>query len=129
MPRIRRTYTPEFKAEVVKLVTDHAESKARYGSPRIHAELVAHGHNCCVNTVAKLMREAGMPRKPRGSFAAPRTPTTTYPWRKISWTASSIPLPPTSLGLPSLCDRGPEDFRRQHDLTNDRAEGQDRHPH
>ena len=31
--------------------TVHAEVKARYGSPRVHAELVARGHGCCVNTV------------------------------------------------------------------------------
>jgi putative transposase len=34
-----------------------AESKRRYGSPRIHAELVARGRSCCVNTVAKLMHD------------------------------------------------------------------------
>jgi hypothetical protein len=33
----------------------HAEVKARYGSPRIHAELAARGHACCVNTVARLI--------------------------------------------------------------------------
>jgi putative transposase len=38
----------------------HAEVKARYGSPRIHAELVARSQPCCVNTVAKLMRENGI---------------------------------------------------------------------
>src|SRR5437660_954661 len=103
MAKKRRTYTPEFKAEAVKLVTEehcgqwpvrvlcdalgvspagyyawrdrptsarrqqqdallvqiraiHTEFKARYGSPRIHAELAARGQDCCVNTVAKLMR-------------------------------------------------------------------------
>ena len=34
----------------------HSDVKGRYGSPRIHAELVARGNDCCVNTVAKLMR-------------------------------------------------------------------------
>jgi hypothetical protein len=34
----------------------HAEFKGRYGSPRIHAELVARGHDCCVHTVAKRHR-------------------------------------------------------------------------
>ncbi len=38
----------------------HAEVKARYGSPRMHAELVDRGHDCCVNTVARVMREAGI---------------------------------------------------------------------
>ena len=35
----------------------HAQVKARYGSPRRHRELVARGHGCCVNTVARLMRD------------------------------------------------------------------------
>jgi transposase InsO family protein len=43
--------------------TIHAEVKARYGSPRVHAELQARGHGCCVNTVARLMREAGIAAK------------------------------------------------------------------
>jgi putative transposase len=38
----------------------HAKAKRRYGSPRIHAELSAQGERCCVNTVAKLMKEAGI---------------------------------------------------------------------
>src|ERR1700731_968872 len=40
---------------VVEIRAIHAEVKARYGSPRIHAELAARGQDCCVNTVAKLM--------------------------------------------------------------------------
>jgi hypothetical protein len=43
-------------ALLVKIRAIHAEFKARYGSPRVHAELAAHGQDCCVNTVAKLMR-------------------------------------------------------------------------
>lgn len=42
---------------VVHMRTIHAEVKARYGSPRIQKELVARGHGCCVNTVAKLMHD------------------------------------------------------------------------
>ena len=41
----------------------HARVKARYGSPRVHAELVGRGHPCCVTTVAKIMREAGIAAK------------------------------------------------------------------
>lgn len=44
----------------VNIQTIHQEVKARYGSPRIHAELIARGHACCVNTVAKLMRDDGI---------------------------------------------------------------------
>jgi putative transposase len=46
----------------------HAEAKARYGSPRIRAELVARGRDCCVNTVAKLMRENGVVAKAARKF-------------------------------------------------------------
>jgi transposase InsO family protein len=42
---------------LVEIRAIHAETKARYGSPRIHKELVARGHACCVHTVAKLMRD------------------------------------------------------------------------
>ena len=46
----------------------HAEVKGRYGSPRIHAELVDRGHACCVNTVARIMREAGIAAKTKRKF-------------------------------------------------------------
>jgi putative transposase len=48
---------------LVEIRAVHAESKARYGSPRIHAELAARGRPCCVNTVAKLMRDNGIAAK------------------------------------------------------------------
>jgi putative transposase len=44
-------------ALVAEIRAIHAEVKARYGRPRIHAELIARGEDCCVNTVAKLMRD------------------------------------------------------------------------
>jgi transposase InsO family protein len=46
----------------------HAEVRARYGSPRMHAELVGRGHGCCVNTVARVMREAGIAARTRRKF-------------------------------------------------------------
>jgi transposase InsO family protein len=46
----------------------HGEVKARYGSPRIHAELVARGRRCCVNTVAKLMRRHGVAAKAKREY-------------------------------------------------------------
>jgi putative transposase len=42
--------------------------KGRYGSPRVHAELVARGTPCCVNTVARVMREAGIAAKTKRKF-------------------------------------------------------------
>jgi putative transposase len=46
----------------------HAEVKARYGRPRMHAELVGRGHECCENTVARVMREAGIAAKTARKF-------------------------------------------------------------
>jgi putative transposase len=53
---------------VVAIKAVHGEVKARYGSPRIHAELVARGEPCCVNTVARLMRREGVAAKTRRKF-------------------------------------------------------------
>ena len=51
------------EAPVAAIKVIHQEVKAHYGSPRVHAELVARGHSCCVNTVAKLMSRAGVAAK------------------------------------------------------------------
>jgi putative transposase len=53
---------------VVAIKAVHGEVKARYGSPRIHAEPVARGEPCCVNTVARLMRRAGIAAKTKRKF-------------------------------------------------------------
>lgn len=55
----------ELTAEVKAI---HEQVKARYGSPRIHAELVANGHECSANFVAKVMREAGIAAKTKRKF-------------------------------------------------------------
>jgi putative transposase len=56
------------EALVVALKAIHAEAKARYGSPRAHAELRARGIRCCVNTVAKLMRRHGIAARAARAF-------------------------------------------------------------
>jgi putative transposase len=56
----------EALAAQIKVI--HQEVKARYGSPRIHAELAARGEPCCVNTVAKLMRQLGIAAKTKRKF-------------------------------------------------------------
>jgi len=56
------------EALLVAIRAVHAEVKARYGSPRIHAELVARGQDCCVNTVAKIMRHHGLVAKTAPKF-------------------------------------------------------------
>jgi putative transposase len=56
------------QALLVQIRAIHAEFKACYGSPRIHAELVARGHDCCVNTVARVMQENGIAAKTARKF-------------------------------------------------------------
>src|SRR5205823_11320657 len=55
-------------ALLVEIRAIHAEFKARYGSPRVHAELVARGRPCCVNSVAKAMRDPGIAAKTAKKF-------------------------------------------------------------
>jgi putative transposase len=60
-------------ALLVEIRAVHAQFKARYGSPRIHAELVARGHDCCVNTVATIMRQAGIAAQTATKFRCTTT--------------------------------------------------------
>lgn len=66
--RPRSTRTRRREALVVSVKKVHGEAKARYGSPRVHAELVARGKPCAVNTVARLMRERGVAAKTKREF-------------------------------------------------------------
>ena len=51
----------------------HQASRSIYGSPRVHRELLAQGVNCSENTVAKLMRQAGIRSKTRRRFVVHTT--------------------------------------------------------
>ncbi|MCA9088813.1 MAG: IS3 family transposase [Planctomycetaceae bacterium] len=46
----------------------HQASRRTYGSPRVHAELVAQGSRCNRKTVARCMREAGIQAKSHRKF-------------------------------------------------------------
>jgi putative transposase len=46
----------------------HRTSRRTYGSPRITAALRRQGHVCCVNTVARIMREDGLAAKIKRRF-------------------------------------------------------------
>lgn len=48
----------------------HLKRKQVYGSPRVHQELLDRGYDVCVNTVAKLMRNAGIRAKTKKKFKA-----------------------------------------------------------
>jgi putative transposase len=47
-------------AVVAAIRLSHVESHCRYGSPNIHQDLLEKGIACCVNTVARRMREHGI---------------------------------------------------------------------
>ena len=55
-------------ALLVEIAAIHAEVKQRYGSPRLHKELAHRGVPCCVNTVAKLMRDNDIQAKTARKF-------------------------------------------------------------
>jgi transposase InsO family protein len=56
-PSVTEKRREELAAEIR---TIHAAVKKRYGSPRMHAELVAQGRACSRNTVAKIMKGLGI---------------------------------------------------------------------
>jgi putative transposase len=60
--------TERREALVVAIKASHGQVKARYGSPRLHAALVARGLPCCVNTVARRMPEHGIAAKTKRKF-------------------------------------------------------------
>ena len=66
--RPKSAKTERRESLVVAIKAIHGQVKARYGSPRLHAELVARGLPCCVNTVAGLMREHGIAAKTKRKF-------------------------------------------------------------
>jgi putative transposase len=65
-PASLRAQRREALVDAIKAI--HGEVKARYGSPRIRAELVGRGQPCCVNTVARPMRRHGIAAKTRRKF-------------------------------------------------------------
>ena len=48
------------EAVVAAIRLAHVQSRCRYGSPNIHRDLLEQGIDCCVNTVAKRMKEHGI---------------------------------------------------------------------
>lgn len=53
---------------LIKIKAIHKESRHTYGSPRIHAELVAQGEACSRKRVSRLMRKEGLQAKMKRRF-------------------------------------------------------------
>lgn len=68
-PSPRKVRAAELTEQIRKV---HEANRRVYGSPRMHRALLAAGVQACVNTVATLMRKAGICAKTRRSFV-PRT--------------------------------------------------------
>jgi putative transposase len=64
----------------------HADSRQLYGSPRVHAAIVAGGAPCCVNTVARIMQENSLQARTKRKYKA-----TTH-------SAHHLPVAPNLLG-------------------------------
>ena len=79
----------------------HAEVKGRYGSPRIHAELVDRGHECSVNFVAQVMREAGIAAKTKRKFRQTTDSNPTLPVARTSSIGTSTRRSRTRAGVPT----------------------------
>jgi putative transposase len=54
----------------LEIAAIHAESRRRYGSPRVHADLGARGHRTSRKRVARLMRQRGLAGRRRRRFRA-----------------------------------------------------------
>jgi transposase InsO family protein len=57
----------------------HEQSRGIYGSPRVHRQLRRDGVACCENTVARVMRDAGIRSRARRRFKPPRTTDSRHP--------------------------------------------------
>jgi transposase InsO family protein len=60
--------TQEEARLAVEVHAIHAESRRRYGSPRVHAELREQGRRTSRKRVARLMREQGLQARPKRRF-------------------------------------------------------------
>jgi putative transposase len=88
----RRSPSPRLVANQALLVAiraSHAQSQRTYGSPRVHADLVAQGQRCSRKRVARLMRQDRLQARPRRRFR----PQTTQ-------VDGSLPVAPNRLGRP-----------------------------
>lgn len=56
------------RALSVEVAAVHQESRSRYGSPRVHAELRSRGRRVARKRVARLMRQQGLRARPRRRF-------------------------------------------------------------
>jgi putative transposase len=70
----------ESRRRLIRMIKEiHQESRENYGSPRVHRELLTRGEKCCVNTVARYMRENDIAAKTRRKFKHTTDSNHSYP--------------------------------------------------
>ena len=72
-------HTVEDQKLTVKVAAIHAQSRRRYGSPRVHQELREQGHRSGRKRIARLMREHGLRARPPRRYRTP--PIQDTEWR------------------------------------------------
>ena len=77
----------------VEMQAIHAESRQRYGSPRVHAELRERGHRVGCKRVARLMRAHGLCARRRRRFRITTDSNHPLAVAPSCWRGSS-PFPP-----------------------------------
>lgn len=78
----RRPLAPRVRQDerlAVEIAAIHRASRRRYGSPRVHAELRAHGQCVGRKRVARLMRRAGLAARRRRAFRITTQSRHTHP--------------------------------------------------
>ena len=84
--RPERARAAEDRAVAAEIRAAHEASRGRYGSPRVHAELRAHGRRVGRKRVARLMRGMGLSARRKRRF------------RRTTDSAHALPVAPNLLG-------------------------------
>ena len=100
-------HTQEDQRLGLQVAAIYRESRGRYGSPRVHAELRERGQRTGRKRVARLMQTAGLRAREPVASAAPLIPGTAWRLSKICWTGGLQCPPPTGAGSRTLLMCGP----------------------
>jgi putative transposase len=98
-PESARAAADRVLAAEVRLA--HEASRGRYGSPRVHAELRAHGRRVGRKRVARLMRGMGLSARRKRRFRRTTDSTHAFPVAPNCSGAASRPARPAACGLPT----------------------------